>query len=293
MKRNLNITTKAFQNLFFLLFIALQVQAQITTRLDSILHVFNNEPEEILVMAHRSAHQNYPENSIAAMKESIRLGVDIIELDLRQTKDGKLIIMHDATVDRTTDGTGEVSSFTLDELKKLHLLFNEKPTNQAVPTFDEVLKLTKDKIMIDVDFKLDDKEAVVKTFKLIEKHNAEKQVLFFLHNFRYFPHIHKLNPEIKIMPRAYSTCDVEDMLKYDDIKIVHIDHDFYNDYLMKKMAYKGMRILVKTMGDIDDLELQEKGSGFEKVLNEKYVNVIQTDLPEELLAFLKSKNLHR
>lgn len=79
-----------------------------TTKADSILYDFNNNPEKILVAAHRATHQNYPENSIAAILESIRLGVDIIELDVRATKDGKLVVIHDRTVVRTTNGTGKV-----------------------------------------------------------------------------------------------------------------------------------------------------------------------------------------
>lgn len=291
-KMKCNKTLKACVALL-LLALALPLQAQeLKTKLDSILYNFDNAPEKILVMAHRSAHNHYPENSLAAMKEAIRLGVDIIELDLRKTKDGHLVIMHDATVDRTTDGTGKVSDLTFKELRKLHLLFDGKPTDQQVPTFEEVLDATQDQIMIDIDFKLDDKESVVQTYDLLKKHHAERQVLMFLYDFRYTPKVQELDPSIRIMPRAYSTCDVEAIMNFDDISIVHIDHSYYNDYLMRQMAFKGIRVLVKTMGDLDDMELKNTGSGFGKVLDEKYVNVIQTNLPEELLAYLKSKGRH-
>ena len=69
--------------------------------------------------AHRGANETHPENTLAAFKEAIRLGAHMIEFDVRMTKDKKLVIMHDKTVDRTTNGSGAVSDLTLNEIKKL------------------------------------------------------------------------------------------------------------------------------------------------------------------------------
>ena len=68
-------------------------------------------------VAHRGASGNYPENTLFAFRKALEIGVDEIELDLRMTKDGHLVIMHDATVDRTTDGTGEIAGLTLAEIR--------------------------------------------------------------------------------------------------------------------------------------------------------------------------------
>ena len=78
-------------------------------------------PEWAVVnVAHRGGIvPGYPENTLAAFRRSISIGVDAIEIDLRGTRDGDIVILHDETLDETTDGTGKVTDYTLDELKKL------------------------------------------------------------------------------------------------------------------------------------------------------------------------------
>src|SRR5260370_483413 len=71
------------------------------------------------VVCHRGNHVAYPENSMAAYEEAIKVDADYIEIDLRTTKDGQLISMHDATVNRMTDGTGAVKDLTFAEIEKL------------------------------------------------------------------------------------------------------------------------------------------------------------------------------
>lgn len=78
----------------------------------------------ILVIAHRGGRGLWPEGTLYAFKQALALGVDVLEMDLRTTRDGFLVVMHDPAVDRTTDGTGAVRDFTLVELKKLDAAFN-------------------------------------------------------------------------------------------------------------------------------------------------------------------------
>ena len=81
--------------------------------------IFENENSRPLVFAHRGGGGLFPENTREAFEYSANLGVDVLELDVHSTSDGKLVVLHDATVDRTTDGRGKVSELTLAELKKL------------------------------------------------------------------------------------------------------------------------------------------------------------------------------
>ncbi len=93
--------------------------------------------------AHRGAMQTHPENTIPAFQEAIRLGAHMIEFDVQLTRDGALVLMHDATVDRTTDGKGKVADLTLDDLRQLdagarkHTRF----TGTRIPTFEETLEM--------------------------------------------------------------------------------------------------------------------------------------------------------
>ena len=87
-------------------------------RLERLAHP---TPGDVIVIAHRACHASAPENSIAAVKACIAAGIDGVELDVRHTRDGVAVVMHDPTVDRTTDGHGAVAELTLAELQMLHL----------------------------------------------------------------------------------------------------------------------------------------------------------------------------
>src|SRR5215471_9964743 len=77
------------------------------------------ETRHVVAIAHRGEHLHHPENTMPAFEEAIRMGADYIEVDVRTTSDGKLILSHDATVDRCTNGHGEVSKMTFEELRAL------------------------------------------------------------------------------------------------------------------------------------------------------------------------------
>ncbi len=120
----------------------------------------------IVVVAHRGCHEaaprhrlpTAPENSRAALEHCVALGVDVMETDVRKTRDGYLVMIHDDRVDRTTDGKGEVAQMTLAELKALHLRENEggpttPSTTETILTLDEILALAKGRIVLNLDIK--------------------------------------------------------------------------------------------------------------------------------------------
>lgn len=106
-------------------------------------------------VAHRGASGNYPENTLLAFQKALEIGVDEIELDLYFTKDEHLIVMHDSTVDRTTDGTGRIADLTLAEIKALDAgsWFGERFRGERVPTWEEALDLVQGKVNLNVHLK--------------------------------------------------------------------------------------------------------------------------------------------
>ena len=117
----------------------------------------------IITVGHRGTVRFAPENTIAAFEKAIELGMDLIEIDVRETKDGHLVIMHDETVDRTTDGTGRVSELTLERIKQLDAgsWFGAQFKGERVPTLDEALKAMKGRALPDIDFKAGTPEKLV------------------------------------------------------------------------------------------------------------------------------------
>lgn len=106
----------------------------------------------VMVVAHRGDWHNAPENSIVAMEKAMDLGVDMVELDVRQTKDGALILMHDKTLDRTTNGAGLVADHTWEEIKKLRLR-NHKGTltKHRIPTLEDAMRFAKGRVLVNID----------------------------------------------------------------------------------------------------------------------------------------------
>lgn len=251
-----------------------------------------------MVAAHRAAHSKYPENSIAAVKEAIKQGIDIAEIDVRATKDSVLVIMHDATILKTTGQPGKVNDYTYAELQKFPLLFNGQPTAEKIPTFDEVLKVAKDKILVDIDFKADEDYAMGKTIEAIVAHKMEAQVLFFLYDHKDAAQVRAINPNIPIMPRVHNVDETYDALAMKGqgykFPVLHVDDSFYNDTTMIMALKKGVRVWINSLGKYDKMEAVTPESGFDQLRKDAaYANVLQTDYPERLLVYLRKKGLHK
>lgn len=106
----------------------------------------------VFVAMHRGDWRNFPENSKGAIISAIRLGADIVELDVHMTKDGRFVLNHDNTVDRTTTGKGKVRDLTLAEIKTFKMRDRDgKPTDYDVLTLEEALELTRGKILVNID----------------------------------------------------------------------------------------------------------------------------------------------
>jgi glycerophosphoryl diester phosphodiesterase len=107
------------------------------------------------ISAHRGYSSDFPENTLPALEAALEAGADVAEIDVRLTRDGKLVVMHDATVDRTTDGSGPVSAMSLEEVKKLDAgrWFDRKFAETRVPTLDEVLTWSKGRLGILIEMK--------------------------------------------------------------------------------------------------------------------------------------------
>ncbi len=125
----------------------------------SITHAIHAQvvmPEKGLC-AHRGCMNTHPENTLPAFKEAIRLGAHMIEFDIQFTKDGVPVLMHDETVDRTTNGTGKVSELTFAKIRRLDAGIKKSPEFEytAVPTFEEILNMMPRNIWLNCHLKGD------------------------------------------------------------------------------------------------------------------------------------------
>lgn len=157
-----------------------------------------------VVIAHRGSHLVKPENSIAAFETAIQEGADYVEMDLRTTKDGFLILCHNETVDKTTNGKGKVQELTLEEINQLTLVSKDGKTYR-VPTFSEALKVCKNRINIYLDFKEAD---VAKVYQAIIEAKMEKQILVYLNKVDQYIAWRKVAPAMPLgasLPESMNT----------------------------------------------------------------------------------------
>ncbi|MGI9546312.1 MAG: glycerophosphodiester phosphodiesterase family protein [Flavobacteriaceae bacterium] len=133
----------------------------------------------VMVIAHRADWRSFPENSIESTRSAIELGVDMVEIDIRKTKDGHLILMHDEKVDRTTNGSGKVSELTFTEIDSLRLMSGVGvPTSYKIPTLRQALLECKGKIMVNLDKADDYFEAI---YPILKETNTIGQVVLKEH----------------------------------------------------------------------------------------------------------------
>ena len=271
--------------------------------------IHNPNSKYVVVACHRGDWRNYPENSIPAIESIIRMGADIMELDLKLTKDSVLVLSHDWTIDRCTTGKGRVSDYTLDELKQFRLRRAHGVATDSlhICTLREALECCKDRICVNVDqgyeyydmvLAITEELGVTDQILIKGKHSvasvAEKMAAHE-HNMMYMPIIdiqkeqgQKLFQEYmdtKTVPLAYEFCWKKLTPEVSDC--------------FKKVVESGSKLWVNTIwgslcGYLDDdkaLDCGDPAEVYDQVIA-LGASMIQTDRPEQLLNYLRKKGLH-
>ena len=287
-------------------------QPTFETRVEKILYEINDpESAYIVVASHRGDWRNYPENSIPAIESVIRMGVDIMELDVKMTKDSVLILMHDKTIDRMTNGKGRVCDITYDSLMTFNMrrAHNIVTDTLKVPTLREALLCCKDRILVNVDHaypyyeqivKLTEElgiagQVLMKSKSSIDKVNEDTQK--YGSRMLYMPVVDVNKPKGKklfteylekgVVPMAFELC-----WQYPGEEI---------DECVKQVHQMGSKIWVNTiwaslcggLGNDDDAALAAKNPAdvYGQYID-MGVSMIQTDRPEMLLNYLRSIGRH-
>ncbi|MGE3974259.1 MAG: glycerophosphodiester phosphodiesterase [Bdellovibrionales bacterium] len=155
----------------------------------------------IKVIGHRSNVFYAPENTLPAMQKAIELGADILELDIRETKDGELVVIHDDKVDRTTNGKGKVKDLTLAQIQALDAgsWFSPQFAGEKVPTLQEALTFINGRALPDIDFK---EGSVYRLADILREANllGKANITFSDSKNRFYVDIKKIDPNFMIRP---------------------------------------------------------------------------------------------
>lgn len=141
------------------------------------------EQSKTIIIGHRGACAHAPENTLASFKLAVEHGADYVELDAKLSADGEVMVIHDQTVDRTTEGTGRVNQLTFEQLKRLDAgsRFDKQYAGEKIPTLDEVFKAVGKDVKINVEltnYASKNDALVEKTVEVVMANKMEQRVLF-------------------------------------------------------------------------------------------------------------------
>lgn len=292
--------------LLLLLVAAMQVVAK--DRASQLRDNLFNNPKYVTVVAHRGDWRGAPENSLQAFQNCIEMGVDMVEIDLHKTKDGVLVLMHDDTLNRCSNGKGKISDHTYAEIQQLGLKAQHDAwvTRHKIPTLEEVLNLCKGKILINIDKGYDYFQDVLELTEktgttsqiIIKSGKAPEQVMKenadVLKKAIYMPIIsldakdapEKVAANLALKPVAIECC----IGKYSD----------QVEQLLQQIRAAGVKVWINSIwpslcdGHDDDraVELKDPDGSWGWILD-RGASLIQTDRPADLVKYLKAHKAHK
>ncbi|MBQ5648330.1 MAG: glycerophosphodiester phosphodiesterase family protein [Alistipes sp.] len=300
--------------LVFALFVATAFTAVAESRTDKLLRELRDPKSDyVFVVSHRADWRNFPENSLEAIESAIQMGVDIVELDVRRTADGELVVCHDSTINRTTNGKGKISELTLEYIRSRYLRAGHGATTRyKMPTLAEALDLCNGRVLINLDKAINYYDQIMEM--LIERKMADQVIMKSAKSpeaMKEFFSKHKEN--MLYMPIInYNTKSWE---KHEQL---------FNDYLstdlpfiayemcwdgslkgeakvFKKVVKSGKRLWINTLwgsicggyenGYYDDRAVGNEDKIYGKILSYG-ASMIQTDRPAILIKYLEKKGRH-
>ncbi|SDG00779.1 glycerophosphoryl diester phosphodiesterase [Dyadobacter soli] len=231
-----------------------------------------------VVIAHRGNHVNAPENTLASTREAIQCGADYVEVDLRTTKDGHLVAMHDAKVDRTTNGMGKIADMTWQEVVELQV-FNRNKKTHRIPEFREILAICKGKINIYLDFKDAD---VTESWKQIKAAGMEHQVVVYLNKEEQYKKWREVAPEMPLMTSLpKEVTNKEQLTAFLNHTHIQVADNITEPELLKAAHELGIAVWL-------DVQSPTEGPASWNEALHKGVQGLQTDKPAEMVSYIKT-----
>lgn len=278
-------------------------------RVEKILqHLHNPQSKYVIVVSHRGDWRNYPENSIPAIESVIKMGVDMVELDIAMTKDSVLILSHDRTLDRCTTGKGRISEITYDSLQSFSLKSahgGHFGYELKIPTLREALEVCKDRIMINIDKGYDYYDQVLAlteelgvTNQILIKggmplSDVNKKMAAHKNNLLYMPIVTPASKSQQPMFEEYLAG--EPQLAYE---ICWSEMTPVVESAIERVKASGSKLWVNTLwnslngGLSDDMAFMTSPDEIYGKLIDMGATMIQTDRPEFMIEYLRSRGLH-
>lgn len=265
--------------------------------LDEAVKELYETPGKVWVMTHRAhtTDRRIPENSLAAVRASILAGADVIETDTHRTKDGKIVISHDESINNHTDGTGKITNMTLQAIRGYHLTDrNGDVTQEVMPTLEEFLKAARGKIYVNLDYS-PRTASTREVLKVVESLGMVQQVFMYCKDASFVKDVFRNNPEANAYVRSEdytalldggkqyflqvgwnsgqtknSECVIRCAEAYGrgvlcSVNLLHVNHDYIPEY------------------SVDEGQLNSLFNLYPEC------QMVHTDCPQEMVSILKRK----
>lgn len=235
----------------------------------------------IIISAHRGGPQpGYPENCLETFEKTLTYGPIMIECDIRMTRDGYLVLMHDETLDRTTTGRGRVGDETFAEIRKLRLRDNDgKRTEYIVPTLNEALAWSENRAILSLDIKPE--VPFAKVVEALEKHNAHNRVQAITYSTPALKTLASLDRRVNHSASADTMAEVNDLLRSNvDLRRVTVFTGVgqIRTDVIQALRARGIRCAMGTFGDIDRRAQTDWRSAYQPLVSAG-IGIIATDAP--------------
>lgn len=255
------------------------------------LRVYQHPVHDVLNIGHRGASAYYPENTMVSFRAASEMKADFIELDVQLTKDGIPVVIHDVTVNRTTNGRGDVARLTYNEIRQLDAgsWFSREFIGEKIPRLEEVLEFAQNNINLNIEIKANPKSkpgaTEAKTLELVQKYDMISEVLFSSFNVDSLKLLRKINTEVIIgllfensLKQRVDLVPLIDELKIDSF---HCSKRNIRKKRIREMHSKQIPVMVYTVNAKTTMnKLIEWG-----------INGIFTNKPDVLHSVLKGMNL--
>lgn len=227
----------------------------------------------VKIIAHRGSSNRAPENTISSILLAAEDKADYAEMDVQQTKDGVVVLMHDKNLKRVARVDKNVSEMEYRNIEELNVenIHSEKFKGEKIPTLDQVMKASKGKIKLDIEIKNyeDDTELVKKVVQSVENNNFVDDCLICSFDYSALVKVKKLNPKIR-------TGYITDLNKKDKLNLEYADYYsiYYpkvNNTIIEKLHKNNKKVHVWTVNNVNDC----------KKLIQMGVDDIITDYPDE------------
>lgn len=242
----------------------------------------------IMVIAHRGFSGAAPENTMASFRKAIDAGSDMLELDVHLSKDGEVVVIHDESVAKTTNGQGRIVDFTLKELKKLDAgsWFGPQFSGERIPTLKEVLEVAKGKILVNIEIKNPTHgryfitELTDRAWQEVIKAEMVQQVIFSSFNPSALERIREKTPRGRVALLYHKPWEsLREVTGGDSYAILNLRNIHLTKSKIAKIRQAGMQVNVYTVNPEEEMEQFVQWE----------VDGIITNHPDRLIKILQKK----